>query len=308
MSSIVVIGSANTDLIINSERLPLIGETVIGHAFHMMEGGKGANQAVAIKRLGGKVNFLCCVGDDIYGNKMREKLGEEGFDLAHVRQVKDAHSGIAMIMVDDKAQNCILVAPGANHKLSPATIDATHLFSEETEYLLLQLEIPLNSVAHAIAKAKERGIRVVLNAAPAQKLDAAFLAQLDILIVNETEASILTNAEPTDMLPLEDMGRQLNAQGVGTIVFTLGEEGTYVYTQDQQFHVPAFSVKAVDTTAAGDTFCGALMHALCQGRHLKEAVRFANAAAALAVTRLGAQGSIPQKAEVERFMQQMNPA
>ncbi len=306
MGRITVIGSINTDLIILSDKIPVIGETVIGNEFHMMGGGKGANQAIAIKRLGGAVDFVCCVGDDLYGENMIKSMAAEGFNLQHVKKQERVASGIAMIMVDRQAQNCILVAPGANAKLSADLIDAVNPFSDQTAFLLMQLEIPLESVQYATAKARERGIKVVLNAAPAQKLSPGFLSKLDMLIINETEACILTDTAFEEEYNIEELCQKLNAQGIDTIVVTLGAKGTYVYEADGQFHVPAFSVEALDTTAAGDTFCGALTYYLSQGKGLEESVVFANAAAAIAVTRLGAQQSIPVRKEVEHFLGKVN--
>lgn len=303
MGRITVIGSANTDLIIFADKIPVIGETIIGNEFYMMEGGKGANQAVAIKRLGGAVDFLCCVGDDLYGKNKFKSFEAEGFNLDYIKMIEKTHTGIAMITVDREAHNSIVVAPGANSKLSCFIIDSADPFSSETEYLLLQLEIPLKSVEYAIAKAKKKGIKVILNAAPAQQLGSHLLTMLDILIVNETEASILTEIELNGLQSIEKMGKKLMDKGVETVIITLGVKGTYVFTPEEQFHVPAYTVEAVDTTAAGDTFCGALTYSLCDGKSMNEAIQFASAAAAVSVTRIGAQASIPIINEVESFLE-----
>lgn len=301
MPKILVIGSSNTDMVVRAGRLPRPGETVLGGTFFMNPGGKGANQAVAAARLGGQVAFVCKTGDDLFGSEARRLFREEGIDTSHLLTDPSAPSGVALITVDRQAENCIVVAPGANANLTPDDLRRAASAFEQADIVLLQLEIPMETVEQAALTACATGKRVVLNPAPATAIPARLLAALDLITPNETEAEAITGIRIADRRTADEAARRLAATGAKQVVITLGAQGALVYEAGQSRIVEGYPVRAVDTTAAGDVFNGALVVALAEGKPLAEAARFACKAAAISVTRPGAQGSIPTRAEVEAF-------
>lgn len=299
---IVVVGSSNTDMIIQMPRIPRPGETILGGEFSMAPGGKGANQAVAAARAGGDVTFVARVGDDIFGNKAIEGFKADGINVDRVIRDPKAPSGVALIFVAKGGENSIGVASGANGRLTPADIDHAKDVIASADVLVMQLETPLDTVRAAAQIASARGVRVILNPAPAQRLGDDILKCVSILTPNETEAELLTGVKVDDDNGAAKAAKALMAKGIATVLITLGARGTFVATADGSSVVPSFKVEAVDTTAAGDVFNGALAVALAEGKPLKDAVRFANAAAALSVTKLGAQPSAPSRKEIEAFV------
>lgn len=296
---IVVVGSCNTDMVINMERLPLPGETLLGGKFFMNAGGKGANQAVAAARLGGKVNFVAKVGNDPFGMRSIDQYKAEGIGTKHVVVDKEHPSGVALILVDAHGENSIAVASGANAHLLPEDIDQAKGTIEDCDILLMQLETPMETIEHAAQMAKRAGGKVILNPAPAHSLPESLLANLYMLIANETEAEYISGTRITDMDSVARAADIICHRGVENVVITLGSKGAFIKERDTYHQVPALKVKAVDATAAGDTFCGAVCVALAEGRGIIEAVTFANRAAAVTVTRMGAQSSLPYRREVE---------
>lgn len=299
---IVVLGSSNTDMVIKSERLPVPGETILGGTFLMNPGGKGANQAVAISRLGGDVTFVCKTGNDLFGQQSIKLYDKENIDTSFVFKDDELPSGIALITVDANGENCIVVAPGANSSLSKADVDLGRRAFENADLLLMQLETPLDTVIYAAEKAKKQGIKVILNPAPApaQPLPAELLEQLYMIIPNKTESEILSGVEVTGWESARRAADAIQKLGVPVVVITLGSMGTLVKDGNHYYEVPVpIKVDAVDTTAAGDTFCGALCVGITEGMALPDAVRFANMAAGISVTKMGAQASIPCRGEIE---------
>lgn len=296
---IVVIGSCNTDMVISMDHLPLPGETLIGGNFFMNSGGKGANQAVAAARLGGKVSFIAKVGNDPFGNRALEQYKAEGIDVKHILTDPEQPSGVALIMVDAQGENSIAVASGANAHLTSEDIDNAKEILSHADIVLMQLETPLTTVEHAANVAKSSGAKVILNPAPAQPLPESLLQNLYILIANETEAEFISGTQITDMDSVARAADILCDKGVEKVVITLGSRGAFVKEKGNYHQIPGLKVKAVDATAAGDTFCGALCVALAEGKNLTEAVTFANRCAAVTVTRMGAQSSLPHRSEIE---------
>jgi ribokinase len=297
-----IIGSANVDMIMKVNRLPERGETVTDGVFMQTFGGKGANQAVAATRAGGDVRFVACLGRDAFTPDMVESFRRDGLNLDGVRFVDDRPSGSALVMIDQDGMNYLTVAPGSNAALSPDQVADEWGRISSSGLILLQMEIPVETNREILKRAREAGIPVMLNYAPAHSLHPDLLGGLDTLIVNENEAAVLSGVEPTDQASAERAARALAAMGVRCVILTLGADGSLILSDGQVTRVSAFPVKAVDTTAAGDTFCGALGVALLEGRPLPEAVRFATAAAALSVTRFGAQPSIPTRTETDHFI------
>ena len=302
MGKIVVIGSSNTDLVIKTSRIPRPGETVIGGEFMINAGGKGANQAVAAARLGAQVVFVAKTGDDQFGHSAIEHYQRDGILIDHIGRDNSSASGVALIAVDGAGENSIVVAPGANASLSKEDIDRAEAEIKEADYVLIQLEISLDVVVYAIEKAHAAGVKVVLNPAPAAQLPAEVLAKLWLVTPNCTEASLLSGVEVTDRKSALEAAKVIAGSGVANVIVTMGGDGALLLTSEGDCVVPAFRVKAVDTTAAGDIFNGALVTALVEGKNLQEAVRFASAASAIAVTRMGAQTSAPTRAEVDEFL------
>ncbi len=298
MGKIVVIGSSNTDLVINTSRIPDPGETVLGGRFMMAAGGKGANQAVAAQRLGGDVTFVTCIGDDFFGRDALAGYNREGMNTSFVSVRKGVPSGVASIFVDDGAENVIVVAPGANSELGKAEIDAAEKEIEAADFVLMQLETPMETEEYAASRAFAAGTKVVLNPAPAAELSDSLLSKLWLITPNRTETQLITGLPVTNAEEAAAAAEALVAKGVKNVVITLGSKGAYVLSEDFRGVIPANQVKAVDTTGAGDTFNGALCVALSEGRSLRDACRFAAKASAISVTRMGAQPSIPFRNEI----------
>ncbi|MCC6730363.1 MAG: ribokinase [Chthonomonadales bacterium] len=301
---IAVIGSSNTDMVVKTERIPAPGETVLGGDFVMVPGGKGANQAVAAARLGGDVAFVARVGTDVFGDRSVESIGLAGVDTRSVLRDLAVPSGVALIFVDARGQNSIVVAPGANMALRPACVESARPAIASADVLVLQCEVPLETVAAAIRIGKELGKLVILNPAPAQRLPDGFLDGVSVITPNEVEASLLLGCDVGDDPACVEAARALVARGVGAAVITRGARGAVAVSRGRVHEVPARRVQVVDTTAAGDCFTGALACALGEGTELGPALHFANAAAALSVTRMGAHPSLPTRAEVDAFIAQ----
>jgi len=303
MGKIVVLGSLNMDLIIRMARLPAAGETMLGGDLVTALGGKGANQAVAAARLGGDVAMIGRVGADAYGQAQQVALHKEGIDTQWLLSDPSAPTGVAFILLEETGQNSIVVSPGANHRLAPDDVRATQNALESASCLVMQLETPLATVAEAASQAVQKGVRVILNPAPAQPLPASLLASVYALILNETEASQLTGLSVDRDAEIRQAGRRLLEQGLHYVVLTLGGRGAFWMTPQRSGFTPAFEVQVVDTTGAGDAFVGAFAVALAEGMGEDEAARFACSAGALATTRLGAQPSLPTRAEVTALLQ-----
>lgn len=298
---ILVVGSSNTDMVIKAAHLPRPGETILGGTFFMNPGGKGANQAVAIARLGGAVTFICKTGSDIFGHQSQQLFEEEGINTSYVFSDSENPSGVALITVDEKAENCIVVASGANANLLPSDLAKAEEAIEQADLVLMQLEVPMETVRFVANIAWQKGKKVILNPAPAHPLPADLLRHLYLITPNETEAEMITGVKITDESSAGEAARLLSEMGVQHVIITLGSKGALIYSDGKAEMVPALKVEAVDTTAAGDVFNGALTVALSEGRSLKEAARFACKASAISVTRVGAQSSAPYRNEVDIF-------
>ncbi len=299
---IVVVGSSNTDMILQVEHIPRPGETILGGKFAMAAGGKGANQAVAAARAGGQVTFVARVGRDMFGAQAIEGFRRDGIDVRHVSADAQAPSGVALIFVASSGENSIGVASGANLSLSPADIECAASTIAAADVLVMQLETPLETVRAAAEIAAAHQVPVILNPAPAQPLDDALLGMIAVLTPNESEAELLTGLPVSDGATAAAAAARLRDKGVSRVIVTLGAHGALVSAPEFSGHVPAFEVTAVDTTAAGDVFNGALAVAMSGGMPLEQSVRFASAAAALSVTRLGAQPSAPRREEIESLL------
>lgn len=298
---ILVVGSSNTDMVVRSPRLPMPGETILGGQFIMAAGGKGANQAVSAARLGAAVVLIAKVGEDVFGRQAVEGFEREGIDTSCVIMDVAHPSGIALITVDAHGENCIVVASGANAQLLPGDLTGMEDRIKQAAWILMQLEIPLETVEFVAGLAAMHGIPVILNPAPARMLRDELMRGLAVLAPNQKEAEMLSGVTIAGKASAERAAATLAAKGVRTVIITLGAEGALVHDRGEILWVAAPAVSAVDTTAAGDVFCGALATALSAGRRMKDAVEFACAAAALSVTRLGAQPSAPSLAAVEDF-------
>lgn len=299
LSRITVIGSSNTDMVIKTTKLPVPGETILGGNFFMNPGGKGANQAVAASRLGGKVSFIAKTGDDIFGKQAKQLFENEGVNTDYMFTDSENPSGVALITVDSAAENCIVVAPGANSNLGKADIDQAREEILRSDIILMQLEIPLETVSYAANIAHGAGKKVILNPAPARGLPDDLLQKLYIITPNETEAELLTGIKVSDMTTAEKAAKILHDKGVKIVIITLGSKGAFYFSGDGFKIVPAPKVEAIDTTAAGDVFNGALAVAISEGLELEKAVELANKAASISVTRLGAQSSAPYWKEIK---------
>lgn len=298
MLDIVVIGSLNTDLVIKTSRFPEPGETLHGEDLATIPGGKGANQAAAAAHLGSRVAMVGRVGADQFGPHLLDNLAHLGVNTRHVRVDPGTCTGVALIMVDSQGENTILLSSGANGKVSPADVDSANALLAQARLLLLQFEIPMETVQYALDKASDLGIKVVLNPAPAKQIGPEFLNKVDILVPNQTELEKMSGMPAIDDESIQKAAQALLEKGVGVVVVTLGERGALLVTQEQTTLVPGVKVDVVDTTAAGDAFIGALATAIVRDMPLPDAVRFANCAGALAATRFGAQPSLPSADEV----------
>jgi len=296
---ILVIGSLNADLVVRAQRFPLPGETISGADLQILPGGKGANQAVAAARLGASVSMLGRVGRDNFGSYLLENLESNNVDTRLVQR-DDASTGTATIIVDSNGQNSIVLSAGANGKVSDADVRTASF--PDFNLLLLQLEIPIETVLSAARRAKESGLRVLLNPAPARPLPEELISLPDFLLPNEIELSLLTNQTVNDIPSAEKASKILLGRGAQTIILTLGANGALIVTKEMTRHIPPFKVNVVDTTAAGDAFIGGFASALLQNKSLEEAVRYGCACGALATTRFGAQPSLPTREEVEKFI------
>ena len=299
---IVVIGSSNTDMVIKTEHLPLPGETVLGGNFFMNAGGKGANQAVAAARLNGFVTFIAKVGNDVFGKEAIELFNKENINTDFVFIDDKNPSGVALISVDANGENCIAVASGANGFLLKEDIDKAKAVIEKADVILAQLETPIDTIEYVAKLAWHHNKIFILNPAPACTLSDELLSKISIITPNEKEAAMLTGIAINDIESAKNAAKKLSGKGIKTVIITLGSEGALLY-QDNEFNlVPSYKVNAVDTTAAGDVFNGALAVTLSENKSVEEAVKHANIAAAISVTRLGAQASAPTKKEVEDFI------
>ncbi len=302
VAGIVVVGSSNMDLVVKSSRIPIPGETILGGDFLMVPGGKGANQAVAAAKLGAQVHFVARLGNDLFGRKSLENFRLEGLDTTYVSLTSDAPSGVALITVDEAGNNAIVVAPGANARLSPEDVRRAGDAIRSAGAVVAQLEVPLATVECAADIAHEAHVPFLLNPAPAQPLSPSLLDKVAVLTPNETEARILTGIEVVDDGTARRAARKLVRSGARAVIVTMGARGFLLADGSTMEFVPAIKVKAVDATAAGDAFAGSLAVGLAQGQGLRKAALFANWVAAFSVTRLGAQPSMPTRPELEEFI------
>lgn len=298
MKKIKVIGSSNTDLVIRSSKLPEPGETLIGSKFFSTQGGKGANQAVAVQRAGGEVIFIASVGKDNYGEAALNLYQKEGIRIDYIKVSETSPTGIAIITVNDAGENTIVVASGANSELSPLDLQLNKEEIKGADYFLAQLEIPLHTVEVLAEFCRINHKKLVLNPAPASMLPDSILSGLFMITPNETEAEMLTGVKIYDLNSTKIAAEKLIKKGVSHVIVTLAEKGAFYHDGKTSFHVPATMVKAVDTTAAGDTFNGALVVALSEGVGMKKAIVFANKLAGISTTKEGAQVSIPHRKEI----------
>lgn len=303
-AKLAVLGSINADHILNLAHFPRPGETVIGKQYQIAFGGKGANQAVAAGRAGADIAFIACVGADDIGERIRQQLQQDRIDTAPVETVADESTGVAMIFVNGEGENNIGIYSGANAALTPARVAQHQQVIADADALLMQLESPLESVLAAAKIARAQQTQVILNPAPASALSDELLALIDIITPNETEAEILTGIAVKSDEDAERAAAALHAKGIDTVLITLGRRGVWLSEQGNGVRIPGFSVQAIDTIAAGDTFNGAFITARLEGVPMHDAVRFAHAAAAIAVTRPGAQPSVPWRTEIDAFLQQ----
>jgi ribokinase len=299
MPGIIVVGSSNTDMVIKSKKLPVPGETILGGTFLMNPGGKGANQAVAAARLGGNVTFVTKTGMDVFGSEALNLFDNEGINVKYAIKDPENPSGVALITVDENGENSIVVASGSNASLSPGDIDERLFNTDQSDLFLMQLEIPLATVEYVARKAVSNGNRVILNPAPASSLSDDLLGHLFIITPNETEAEILTGIKVTDASSAGKAASILRNKGVKNIIITMSAAGAYLHTGEVSKIIPGVPAKATDTTAAGDVFNGALAVAISEGKGIEDAVAFANKAASISVTRMGAQASAPYRNEIK---------
>lgn len=302
MKNIVVLGSLNMDLVVQAQRLPVGGETILGEAFHEIPGGKGANQAVAMARLGAAVKMIGRVGNDGFGQSLLKTMNQDGIDTSDVKIVDGVSTGVALITLQASGENSIIVVPGANGKLMPDDLGEVTQAIQSAKTFVAQLETPLETVKAALTIAKQGGAFTILNPAPAQKLDAQLLSQVDLLTPNETELALLSGLPTNSMEEVSIAAQALMAQGVKALVVTLGSEGAlYLGPNGKVVKQSAFKVTPIDTTAAGDSFTGALAVALSKDESIEAALAFASTVGALTVQKLGAQSSLPYLEDVEKF-------
>uniref|UniRef100_A0A7C3MKW1 Ribokinase n=1 Tax=Dictyoglomus thermophilum TaxID=14 RepID=A0A7C3MKW1_DICTH len=303
---ITVIGSYNTDLVSKAPHLPKPGETILGGPFIMGPGGKGSNQAVCSARLGAEVYFIGCIGNDNFGKIAKDFLLKENVKVDYLKVTDKTHTGIALIIVDDKTgENMIVVAPGANMEVNIEQINAVKDIILSSDVVLLQLEIPIETISYVLnLVSNERKPLSILNPAPARKLDDKILGKADIVTPNRNELEIITGIKIETLEDVEKASIKMLSYGTKGVVVTLGKDGAFVVTENKRKHIPSFKVEAVDTTGAGDAFNGGLAVALSEGKDLISAVTFASAVAALSVTKMGAASSMPYREEVERFLKE----
>jgi ribokinase len=301
-NKVVVVGSYNTDLTIKTGRMPVPGETIIGGIFSEGGGGKGANQAVAAVRAGADVSFIARVGNDVHGKVGIQRLTEELIDTRYISYDTDAATGVAFIVVDERGDNIIVVASGANARLSPADIETAQDEILSADVLLVQLEIPIETVGAAIKKAHDHGTIVILNPAPAQPLHRDFLQEIDIITPNIVEAEMITGIKVTDEKSLRMIVKRFFDLGIKNVLITLGSKGVFVGLPTVMEFIPAYKVRSVDSTGAGDVFSGSLATFLSEGIPIEKAAKMANAFASISVTRMGAQNSAPRRMEGENFI------
>lgn len=307
-SKVVVVGSYNTDLTIKTERIPRTGETIIGGVFSEGGGGKGANQAVAAARAGAKVSFIARVGNDALGKAGVQRLTAEGINTKYIFQDNDVATGVAFIVVDERGENSIVVASGANAKLSSSDIEEAHSELSSADVLLVQLESPIETIHSAIKKSHEKGAIVILNPAPAQVLSAKILRDIDVITPNKVEAEMITGIKVSDEESLQSIVLKFFESGVKNVIITLGSKGMYVGCSESMKLIPAYKVCPVDSTGAGDIFSGSLAAFLAEGMSMENAVKMAAASASISVTRLGAQRSAPNRREIENFLMTYSPS
>jgi len=295
---IVVVGSCNTDMVIKADRLPVPGETILGGTFFMNPGGKGANQAVAASRMGGNVTLISKTGNDVFGKQSVMLYTAENIKTDYIFSDPKHPSGVALITVDSQGENCIVVASGANAYLTPSDIDKASAEIENSDLILMQLEIPIETVEYVAEMASKKGIKVILNPAPARALSDNLLKNLYIIIPNKSEAEILSGIKVTDIESAKQAADIISAKGVDIVVITLGSQGALIKEYNEFLFVEAFKVDALDTTAAGDTFCGSVCVGFSEGRLSLDPEKLAARAVAITVTRMGAQASIPYRSEL----------
>jgi ribokinase len=300
MSNIIVVGSLNADLVVRTPRFPQPGETISGEDLQIIPGGKGANQAVAAARQGTSVAMVGRVGNDSFGPELIGNLRQNGVDTSHVQTDSESATGTAIIVVDTKGQNSIVLSPGGNGRVTPA--DLENVSFADARLLLLQLEIPVESVLAAAKRAKESGLRVLLNPAPARPLPDELLSLPEVIVPNESELSLLAELPVQDIASAEKAAKTLLERGIQNVIVTLGANGALIVNRELTKHIPSFKVDVVDTTAAGDAFIGGFASALLLNKSMEGAVQYGCACGALAATKFGAQPSLPTKEEVERFM------
>ena len=302
MNKLVVLGSVNADHVLQVPSFPRPGETLHGRNYQVIPGGKGANQAVAAARLNADIGFIACVGDDSFGINIRENFKMDGIDIAGVKMQPNCPTGIAMIQVADSGENSICISAEANAKLTAEAIEPDLECIRQADYLLMQLETPMCGIEKAARIAKDAKTNVILNPAPARELSDELLSCIDVITPNETEAEVLTGVTVTDDDSAQEAANILHSKGIEIVMITLGAKGVWLSQNGRGEIIPGFRVEATDTTAAGDTFNGALVTGLLEDLPLESAIKFAHAAAAISVTRFGAQTSIPTRKEVEEFL------
>ncbi len=301
--SILVIGSLNMDIVIKVDKQPEIGETVLGDELSYIPGGKGANQAYAVGSLGGCITMLGCVGNDNFGEQQKKQLASRKVNVSHLKVCNNKPTGTAIIYINSTGDNSIVVIPGANQECDVEYLKGNDSLFAQCDYVLIQMEIPLETIYYAIARAKELGKTVILNPAPAPNgILQICLEQIDYITPNETELLKLSGEKELDMMSIEKGAKTLIKKGVKNVIVTMGERGSLFVSENEMYSYPARKVQAIDTTAAGDCFCGAFVVGLAEGKKVSEAIRFANAASSIAVTRKGAQSSIPTREETDLIL------
>lgn len=302
-NKIVVIGSSNVDLIMKMERLPAKGETITDADFFQVYGGKGANQAVGAVRAGGNIAFVNCVGDDAYTPQMLENFRNDGLDVRFVFRETGIASGHALVMIGGEGANYLSVSPGANYRLTPQLIDTAMPVIDEAAMIIMQYEIPVETIKYVFELAETKNIPVLWNFAPARPFDLSYITKTNILVVNETEAAFLSGQQVETDKEVQMAAEKLLGMGAKLVIITLGKRGAFALSDKEKVFVPAYKVDAVDTTSAGDVFCGSFAVAQTEGKSLTESLRFASAASAICVTRIGAQPSAPTRKEIDEFLE-----